>query len=177
MIELYPKNISFCFDILPTINHINIVFRYNYLVTGVPQGCVISPLLYILFTCDIPALAHLHPVSLGPSSSINTSTINITTSTICQEARCGTTISYIDDNTSSISCDTAEELSNRLSKEYATMSSYMSSNKLLINDEKTKLIVMCKKTRKDERKDVSIKAGNHVINPSATHKLLTFQKL
>ena len=68
--------------------------------------------------------------------------------------------------------DTADELTERLTKENATMSSYMSSNQLVINDEKIKLIVLSKKTRKDETKDISIQAGNHVIKPSAHHKLL-----
>ena len=51
----------------------------------------------------------------------------------------------------------------------------MSSNNLLLNDDKTNLIVMSNKTRKDERKEVFIKAGNYVIKPSFSHKLLGAQ--
>ena len=59
-----------------------------------------------------------------------------------------------------------------MSKEYEKIATYMSSNQLVLNDEKTHLMVFCNKTNKDKREEVYLKAGKHTIKPSATQKLL-----
>ena len=48
----------------------------------------------------------------------------------------------------------------------------MSSNKLVINDQKTHLVVFCKKTMNNLRQEVKIQAGEHEILASRTEKLL-----
>ena len=48
----------------------------------------------------------------------------------------------------------------------------MASNRLVINDSKTKLIVFGNKHIGSKRDDVTIKAGAHTIKPVASHKLL-----
>ena len=78
----------------------------------------------------------------------------------------------MDDNTFSIGCETPEELSLKLNHQYKTISNYMNSNRLVINNDKTHLLVMCKRTLSDKRDLVSVVSGEHTIKPTKTQKLL-----
>ena len=127
---------------------------------GLVQGSILAPLLYILFTCDVPDLAHTHPVSICESRRED-----------C-DGSCGDTVAFIDDCTYSIAKRNPKELSESLSSQYVEISKYMSSNRLVLNDDKTHVVVFCKKALKEERKEVEIEAGDHVIKPSETEKLL-----
>ena len=92
------------------------------------------------------------------------------TATGCAE--CGDTVAFIDDCTYTVSRDTPVQLSEKLSAQYKLISSYMSSNRLVINDEKTHVLVFSKKSRISEREEVKLKAGLHEITPLKTEKLL-----
>ena len=48
----------------------------------------------------------------------------------------------------------------------------MSAHHLALNDEKTHLIVLANKTNSHQKGNVYIQAGEHVIKPSSTEKLL-----
>ena len=63
-------------------------------------------------------------------------------------------------------------MSDKLTPEYVKISSYMAANKLVINDNKTHLIVMGTKTTSARRGEVVFQAGDHIIRPTRTEKLL-----
>ena len=59
-----------------------------------------------------------------------------------------------------------------IQSEYNKISSNMAANKLILNDSKTHLVVLCNKADKGNRDFVSLKAGPHTIKPTASQRLL-----
>ena len=59
-----------------------------------------------------------------------------------------------------------------LTDQYQIISRYMSANKLVINDDKTHLLVLGSKAMKDKRDRVFMEAGHHTILPSKQEQLL-----
>ena len=113
----------------------------------VPQGSILGPLMYILFTNDVPNLIHSHPTHFEEPESF------------CDD--CGGLVCYVDDGTYSVGHKNPAILSDMLSSQYQTISNYMVSNKLVINDDKTNLMVLGNKANRLERGQVELQAGNH----------------
>ena len=78
----------------------------------------------------------------------------------------------MDDSTFSIGHSDPEVLSSTLTEQYQQISKYMAANKLVINDDKTHLLVMGTKSMSDKRNLVTLQAGNHTITPTHKERLL-----
>ena len=78
----------------------------------------------------------------------------------------------VDDSTYSLGESNPEVLSQKLSQQYEKISSYMAANKLVINGDKTHLVVMGTKKTAARRQEVTIQADGFTIDPSKTEKLL-----
>ena len=101
---------------------------------GVPQGSILGGLLYVLLVGDLPEVVHEHDQVTQQEED------NEKESQHCR--KCGGLTAFVDDSTYQASAANPEELSDKLTKEYRKLASYMGDTGLVINDEKTHLIVM-----------------------------------
>ena len=119
---------------------------------------ILGPLLYIIFTNDIPDLVHKHPISVNEPLPY------------CSP--CGSIVSYVDDCTFSYGDRDPHSLSNELEYQHKKISDYMAANKLVINGDKTQLVVVGSRQASELRSQVRLQAGQHLIVPAPTAKLL-----
>ena len=81
-------------------------------------------------------------------------------------------VTFVDDATHYFAHKEADVITEKISEKYIQIEKYMNENKLVINGDKSHLLVMCKKRQSDEASNVILKAGAHVIKPSENEKLL-----
>ena len=118
---------------------------------GVPQGSILGPLLYVVFTSDIPELGMTNQHSTDSN------------------------IAYVDDTTHTSARKSPGDLSNHLTEQFNHFKTYMDSNKLVINNDKTHLIVFGGKNRNQEKDQVTLRADIHLIKRSNEERLLGAQ--
>ena len=134
---------------------------------GVPQGSIIGPLLYIIFTSDLPECVHDHPLQQGdhqPAQPVH--------NMIC--ADCGGICCFADDSSYTFSSKEAETISEKISEKFTMISDYMASNGLKLNEDKTHLMVLMTDEARRTKQDfnVSLDTQQEIIYPSKSEKLL-----
>ena len=139
------------------------------LEAGVPQGSILGPLFYTIFTNELPQVIHEHDCpeqqqGQGLDSPIFTMQCQL----------CGGICCYADDSTYTVIGKDPKELSDKLSKKYKVMADFLTDNKLKVNDEKTHLLVMTtrQKRRFVDTSSVTVSTPTATISPSNVEKLL-----
>ena len=138
-----------------------------------PQGSILDPALYTLFTCNFPEVVHEancphNPQNRPPGEQVYYRTM-------CTE--CGGLVCYADNSTYAVTANSEAELSGKMSSKFQRMSQYLTENRLCINTEKTHIMVMCTKQhrRHIDTKAVSLHTGSKVIFPTPVESLLGVQ--
>jgi hypothetical protein len=117
--------------------------------------------LYIWFTNDLPEVVHDH-----------LSTNNTLYNTHCKS--CGGICCFADDSTYSKSDKDPEVVQTAIEDKYKQISSYMAKNRLVLNDDKTHLIVMATahQHRAHGNFGITLNTGTEEIEPISCEKLL-----
>ena len=138
------------------------------LEVGVPQGSILGPILYCLMVNDLPEVPHIHdPVD----EECDPSFWNLHCSS------CGGIACFADDSSFSRSGEDPLTLNQQIKSTYSTIAEYMAANRLVLNTDKTHVLVMASDTqhRRYGNYDVELDTGNEIIKPEEHDRMLGCQ--
>ena len=137
-----------------------------FVSVGVPQGSILGPLLYCIFTNDFPEV-----VQDEDCHATDAETSGPSYSSHC--ARCGGVTIYADDSTYTVSDKDQEKLSEKISVKFQNMANYLTANKLKVNSDKTHLLLMMtEQKRRHHPTTVKIETGTETIETTEVERLL-----
>ena len=84
----------------------------------------------------------------------------------------GDMVTFVDDATHYFADNDADKVTEKISQKFEIIEKYMNENKLVINGDKSHLVVLRKRAQEMEASRVVLRAGNHVIKQSNSEKLL-----
>ena len=143
--------------------------------SGVPQGSILGPLFYTLFTNELPEVIHDQLLQQPHQAGQQDQDERKGPSYHLGDADNGSICCYADDTTLSCAEFSPSALSNKLSEKYKIIAEFMRNNRLKLNDEKNHLLVMDtgqSKPRYAASRMVEIRTPSEIIRPSKTEKLL-----
>ena len=139
---------------------------------GVPQGSIGGPLLWLCFICDQPDVIHDHVIDAEDLHRGCGQEAQRQADLRREVSGCGDMVGYVDDGAYSYADKDPAVLSRVLTRKYSMFEDWMNGNKLVVNQDKTHVMVMGTKKMSENRKLVSMTAGDFIIHPTETEKLL-----
>ena len=136
---------------------------------GVPQGSILGPLFYTLFTNELPEIIH-DSIQDGDDEE---EAEPVFPAYHMSDEQHGSIICYADDTTFTCTDANPVTLSNMLTAKYKIIAQFMANNRLKLNDDKTHLLVMTTaQARGRADNQVQIATPTEIIRPSKSEKLL-----